>query len=108
MRNAHFLFAKWRQVAKPPQTVDQSNNFRQFDESFDQRAQHVSLSSKRFRLSKNGTGNKKCIKSIATFSLQEGGAEKEVKASRCSAANLLLCTYILKEKADERFCAIYI
>ena len=89
------------------QTVDQSNGFRQFDESFDQRAQHVSLSSK-FRLSKNGTGNKKCIKSIATFSLQEGGAEKEVKASRCSAANLFLCAYILKEKADERFCAIFI
>ena len=38
-----------RLSCEKPQAVDQSNSFRQFDESFDPRAAHVSLSSKSLR-----------------------------------------------------------
>ena len=71
-----------------PQTVDQSNGFRQFDESFDQ------------------TFLKVCAVEGAESSSPPAGGEIPIR--RFLFAKLFLCAYTLKEKADERFCAILI
>ena len=70
------------------ETVDQSNCFRQFDESFDQ------------------TFSKVCgVKGEKPLS---PSAEGEIPSFGVSFCELFLCAYTLKEKADERFCAIFI
>ena len=70
------------------ETVDQINCFRQFDESFDQ------------------TFSKVCgVKGEKPLSPPAGGENSSFGVSFCE---LFLCAYTLKEKAGERFCAIFI
>ena len=70
------------------ETVDQSIGLRQFDESFDQ------------------TFSKVCgVEGAKPSSPPAGG---EITFLGVSFCELFLCAYMLKEKADKRFCAIFI